>query len=108
MTPAEKAFADHLKRVLPLYEIRSGGRKEPLTDETILQTWWEAHEDWQAACYWAWQHPEEGIGVLPPNLKQGKIKTGQRRCKPGQRVMGTTWEGILPEEEMGDEWQEQG
>ena len=67
MTEQEKAFVEHLKKMCPELATSPRGRAE-YSDATLLSLYHEMLYDWQVACWWAWQNPEEGAGMGPPLL----------------------------------------
>jgi len=59
LTPSEKAFVAHFKRVCPPTRRNSGFG--PPSDETIVDTWHEFCDDWTEAVKWGQEHPEEKV-----------------------------------------------
>jgi len=78
LTKQERAFVKHLKSVCPDLAHTTRGGKPEYKDETILATFPEALLDWRMACWWAWQNPGEGVGVLKPSPP----KRGQKEWVP--------------------------
>ena len=68
-TPCELAFLNRLRDVCPETKWYYNGIVKPISNETLLSTFWEMAEDWQTAVDWARAHPEDVSHIQPRRHK---------------------------------------